>query len=222
MKRKMLRLTINNMVKGLVKALPLCLFAILLFFASCGKDETPTVDVYENWQQRNDAFMASLEDSLKNGTGAWMKLTSYSKTPGSEKSGDCIYVKILEEKKPGETESPMFNDSVRISYEGRLMPTKQPLNGTKFEDGKVFDTTVYGAYDARTNATVRFKVSGLVNGFSTAMLHMHRGETWLVYIPYSLGYGSSVSNSLIPAYSTLIFKVTLHEFAREGKALPKV
>ena len=189
----MLRLTINNMVKGLAKALPLCLFAILLFFASCGKDETPTVDVYEN-----------------------------SKTPGSEKSGDCIYVKILEEKKPGETESPMFNDSVRISYEGRLMPTKQPLNGTKFEDGKVFDTTVYGAYDARTNATVRFKVSGLVNGFATAMLHMHRGETWLVYIPYSLGYGSSVSNSLIPAYSTLIFKVTLHEFAREGKALPKV
>jgi FKBP-type peptidyl-prolyl cis-trans isomerase FklB len=69
---------------------------------------------------------------------------------------------------------------------------------------------------------VRFKVSGLVNGFATAMLHMHRGETWLVYIPYSLGYGSSVSNSLIPAYSTLIFKVTLHEFAREGKALPKV
>ena len=64
------------------------------------------------------------------------------------------------------------------------------------------------------------KVAGTVNGFATALMRMHRGDTWLVYIPYSLGYGASEQSS-VPAYSTLIFMITLYDFAAEGVALPK-
>jgi FKBP-type peptidyl-prolyl cis-trans isomerase FklB len=186
---------------------------------SCSENDA-TVNEYENWQARNDAFFASLEDSLANGSGKWMKIKSYSKNPSLTvgNNTDCIYVRILENHDAVETESPLTNDSVRVSYQGRLMPTKQPINGTSFEDGKVFDSTVYGVYNIKTNATARFKVSAMIPGFTTALLKMKKGDTWLVYIPYALAYGSSASGS-VPAYSTLIFKMTLYDYAAEGVAL---
>ena len=48
---------------------------------------------------------------------------------------------------------------------------------------------------------------------------MHRGDHWLVYIPYALAYGSTKSET-IPAYSTLIFNLTLIDFAPIGQSLP--
>jgi FKBP-type peptidyl-prolyl cis-trans isomerase len=47
---------------------------------------------------------------------------------------------------------------------------------------------------------------------------MHRFDTWRIYIPYTLGYGSATSGS-IRGYSTLIFDVTLYDFAEEGHAM---
>jgi FKBP-type peptidyl-prolyl cis-trans isomerase len=37
-----------------------------------------------------------------------------------------------------------------------------------------------------------------------------------------LGYNDKADNTKIPAYSTLIFQVTLHDFATEGNKLPKM
>jgi FKBP-type peptidyl-prolyl cis-trans isomerase FklB len=188
--------------------------------AACSKNDA-TTDEHANWKERNDVFFASLEDSLARGIGTWRKLPSYSKTPKS--NTDYVYVKVIPTgQETGQTTSPSYNDSVRLSYEGRLMPTAIPLTGKGFADGAVFDTTIFGSYNPLTNATVKFKVSALVNGLSTALLYMHRGDTWLVYIPYTLGYNDKADNTKIPAYSTLIFQVTLHDFATEGNKLPKM
>lgn len=188
--------------------------------AACSQNDA-TIDVHANWQERNDAFFASLEDSLTRGTGTWKKIKSFSKT--TDKNTDYVYVQVIPTgQETGQTTSPTFNDSVRLSYEGRLMPTAIPLNGKGFTDGAVFDTTIYGSYNPQTNATVSFKVSTLVNGLTSALLYMHRGDTWLVYIPYALGYNDKADNTKIPAYSTLIFKVTLYDFAAEGNKLPKM
>ena len=46
----------------------------------------------------------------------------------------------------------------------------------------------------------------------TAVLNMQRGDRWLVYIPYQLGYGASSSNSAVPSYSTLVFDIALADF----------
>lgn len=188
----------------------------LIFLTACSETDDEVND-YENWEARNEVFFAALEDSLANGSGTWMKIKNYSKNP-SELVGsnlDYIYVKVLKTgyEKASETESPLFNDSVRISYIGRLMPSE------KEPEGYVFDSTVFGNYDLKTNSTRDFKVSELVGGFVTAMIHMHRFETWQLYIPWKLGYGSSDSG-IIPAYSTLIYTVTLYDFAAEGYALP--
>jgi len=40
---------------------------------------------------------------------------------------------------------------------------------------------------------------------------MHRGEGWIVTIPYQLGYGTTESG-VIPAYSTLVFEIFLMDF----------
>jgi len=199
-----------------------CLFLLLIgagwVGVSCSEDDA-TTNEFENWEQRNDAFFATLEDSLAHSAGTWMKYKCFSKNPAVENgnSKDYIYVKVIPTGyETTDTESPLFNDSVRVSYQGRLIPSDVEKN----PQGNIFDGTVYGKYDVRTNATACFKVSGLVKGFTTALLHMHRGDTWRVYIPYTLGYGTS-NQSSIPAYSTLIFDITLYEIAEEGKALQK-
>ena len=55
-------------------------------------------------------------------------------------------------------------------------------------------------------------VHRVVNQGKTVFLqHMRRGDRWLVYIPYQLGYDSA-TNGAIPAYSTLIFDLALLDF----------
>ena len=48
---------------------------------------------------------------------------------------------------------------------------------------------------------------------------MHIGDRWKVYIPYQLAYGKT-NNGTIPAYSTLVFDVTLVSYYRAGVDVP--
>lgn len=55
------------------------------------------------------------------------------------------------------------------------------------------------------------KLSGCVmsiEGWQLALQRMHVGDKWVVYIPYTMGYGNRTSGP-IPAFSTLIFEVEL-------------
>lgn len=194
-----------------------CLFVLISCLLTACSEEDDTFNDYENWEVRNHEFFASLEDSLKKDNSTWMKFKCFSKDSSLSTGSnmDCIYAKaIITGYEPiGAIESPTFNDSVIVSYEGKLMPsTLEPT-------GYVFDSSVFGTYNLKTNATRSLKVSGTILGFSTALQHMHRFDTWRVYIPYTLGYGTT-NNGTIPAYSTLIFTMTLYEFAPEGTALP--
>ena len=60
------------------------------------------------------------------------------------------------------------------------------------------------------------EVNGVLEGFATALQHMHRGDHWRVTIPHQLGYGASGTTG-IPGYSTLIFEIRLVDF-EEGSA----
>ena len=64
-----------------------------------------------------------------------------------------------------------------------------------------------------TRATL--KISGVVDGMATALLKMRAGDHWMVYIPFTLGYGKTQkSGSSIPAYSNLIFDVRMVDICR--------
>ena len=179
---------------------------------SCS-EETEEDTEYANWQERNEAYFASLEQQYAASTdGSWLKFKSYDKNPSASVGTytDYIYAQVIESG--AGTDSPMYTDSVRVSYRGRLIPSES------YPEGYIFDSTAYGDYNPKTNATVKFAVSALVNGFSTALLHMHRGDTWRVFIPYTLGYGTTSSGS-IPAYSNLIFELSLIDFQEAGHAM---
>lgn len=70
-------------------------------------------------------------------------------------------------------------------------------------NGKVFDETFKG------NCPAAFRVNELINGFQIALVNMHIGDHWRVYIPSEMGYGSRGAGRDIPGNSTLIFEIQL-------------
>lgn len=189
--------------------------------ASCSEEEPETVDEYANWQARNDqAFADTIAKAKANADGLWWTYRSYSldkQTPTQEGTsisyGDNTSIAVHVEKEGVGTVSPLVTDSVKVSYQGRLIPTAFS------SDGSIFDGTFAssGVYDENTALAANFKVGDLVDGFATTLLHMHVGDHWKVFIPYDLGYGSSTSNSAIPAYSMLRFEIVLRGYYHDGK-----
>lgn len=191
-------------------------FCLLLsssfFLLSCSEEDT-TEDEYANWQERNEGATDRWAVQANNGT--YQKFLTYTKeasTPGL-KNGDYIYYEVLER---GEgTESPIYSDTVRIAYRGRYIPTKS------YSEGYVFDETFLKDFDWKTAKMVDMNAGGLVDGMTTALMNMHPGDRWRVYIPYQLGYGTTTTNNGVRAYSNLIFDVALKTFWHPGEQMEK-
>jgi len=187
---------------------------ISVAFSSCAEsdgDDALNAE-FANWQARNEAFFATLEDSLRSNPDRWRKIKTFTKDENTEGlPTDYIYMKVLSAGDPY-ADLPLYTDSVRISYRGRLIPSPT------YPEGYVFDQTYVGTYNVRTAGVVDGTVSEYTVGFATALQHMLRDEYCRVYIPYTLGYGES-DKGAIPAFSTLIFDLTLVDYASDGKDL---
>ena len=85
---------------------------------------------------------------------------------------------------------PKINSVVTVHYKGSLV------------DGRVFDNSFDRGYPEA------FRVGELIEGFRMALLSMHEGDKWVVYIPQELGYGKRASGP-IPGFSTLVFEIEL-------------
>lgn len=193
--------------------------AVALFsvfgLASCS-EEDDTVEEFPNWQARNDAFFNSLTDSVMNllelnpARTDWKRIKSWSKSDSIEGSNsDYIIVNVIEEGDAASA-TPLYTDTVTVHYLGRLLPS------VSYPYGYVFDQSYYGNYYDDVSKPLQMAIGNsggnmLVDGFATALQHMRRGDHWMVYIPYQLGYGSQ-SQTRVPAYSTLIFDLRLVDF----------
>lgn len=194
--------------------LAVALFAVF-GLASCS-EEDDTVEEFPNWQARNDAFFNSLTDSVLNllelnpARTDWKRIKSWSKSDSIEGSNsDYIIVKVIEEGDPASA-TPLYTDTVTVHYLGRLLPS------VSYPYGYVFDQSYYGNYYDDVSKPLQMAIGNsggnmLVDGFATALQHMRRGDHWMVYIPYQLGYGSQ-SQTGVTAYSTLIFDLRLVDF----------
>jgi FKBP-type peptidyl-prolyl cis-trans isomerase FklB len=196
----------------------LILFASLLFIglglSSCGEDEN-TVEEYPNWQVKNETYYKNLTDSVKQliakGNKDWKFFKTWSKDDSIKgKLGDSICVHVLTSGTG--SGCPLYNDSVRVHYLVRLLPS------TSYKDGNIIARSYYGTYNPETSVPNALLVSGQIDGFTTALMKMHIGDRWMVYIPYELGYGSSSSS--VPAYSTLKYDITLAAYYHVGVDLP--
>lgn len=187
------------------------LLVLLPFFASCSEEDN-TVEEYPDWQNRNEQYFER-QYLAHNATDIIPKWSTTSE--GVLAHTDCILVDRIEES--NETSSPYYNDTVCIHYAGRLIPSTSYADGYQFDksfpgttlDREVDKTCVL--YNSTTQKYYIPQASSFIRGFTTALLHMHRGDHWRVTIPYQLGYGTSASGS-IPAYSTLIFDIWLEDF----------
>jgi FKBP-type peptidyl-prolyl cis-trans isomerase FklB len=177
-----------------------------LITVSCSEDDS-SEDEFANWEERNSAM-----------TDQWAANSSLRKIrvftqddTSAGKNSDYIYVQVLE---AGEgIESPLYTDTVRMAYRGRLIPTKNYANGY------VFDETYLGDFSWHTAGMATMASNTLVTGFATALMNMHKGDHWLVYIPYQLGYNTSSQGS-VTAYSNMVFDIALLDYWHPGDPHP--
>lgn len=194
-----------------MKHLRYLLLAVILLpmsvaVSSCS-DNSESEEEYANWQQTNEAKVTEWAAN-----GSLMKIKSYTKDPATEgKNLDYIYVEVLEEGKDDQT--PLFTDTVRVAYRGRLLPSKS------YADGFPFDENFKGSFAWNRADVTDFTPASLVDGFATAVMSMRKGDYWRVHIPYSLGYGTAGSSN-IPAYSDLVFEIAMFDFWSPGEDKP--
>lgn len=181
---------------------------------SCSESDDESVSAeFANWQARNDTFFLTLEDSLRSNTTLWAKWKSYTKNAQAVGANtDYVYAKLVQ--KGDGSDSPLYTDTVRIAYRGRLIPS------ANYPQGYVFDQTFVGDYDISTTDVYDAAISGFTEGFATALQHMHRGDRYLVYVPYALGYGTTTSSSgKVPACSVLVFDIVLIDYVTGTNSL---
>ena len=187
------------------------LMLLTFFFTSCGETED-AADEFENWKERNETYFNNLFNKAKNGSSDMKVFTSWSLNEDvAVDADDHIVVQVLE--RGTGCGCPMYTDSVQVHYRGRLIPS------ASYTEGYVFDQSYSGVFNSQTLKPTNKAVNTLVDGFTTALMNMHIGDHWRVYIPYNLGYGTSTS-SKIPAYSTLILDIALVAYYRPGTVIP--
>ena len=178
---------------------------LLLAFTSCKEQEE--AGEYDNWQQRNDHYIDSIAQVCRvNADGQWTAFRSYDLgTNVTDDTDTRHYVYVHKETAGTGTYMPKNNDSIRVHYSGRLIPTDVHPQGYNF--GRSY----YGyTLDKTIDVPALMGVNGLVSGFKTAVMNMVEGDTWRIYVPYFLGYNAAEqTSSNIPAYSTLVFDVNL-------------
>ena len=195
----------------------------LLFALTACSEEDDSVEEFANWKNVNEQYFSNLyaqtQQRIAAGDSNWKIIRKWSLQETAHPDIDnYIVVQVIEEGQG--TGCPLYTDSVRCQYEGRLIPS------TNYTQGWVFDQSFTGTFDPATAKATQFAVAGVVDGFSTALQNMHIGDRWKVYVPYNLGYGTTDNKNsttgavIVPAYSTLIFDVTLVSYHRLGASQP--
>lgn len=235
------------MVNPINKSIVGCLVLFLALFISSCSDSDDEVNEWANWEEKNDTYWSDLytqtQQRIAAGDTSWKILPKWSisgqqpTNAGSTLSYEPTdYIIVHVEQSGTGTESPMYTDSVRIHYLGRMIPSPSYTSGFIFDASYNYNEP----YNLQTMRPYTGSCSGFITGFTTALLNMHKGDRWTVYIPYQLAYGSSTpgtnttssggvsyststsssSTTGIQPYSDLIFDITLVDFYKPGETIP--
>jgi FKBP-type peptidyl-prolyl cis-trans isomerase FklB len=191
------------------------LVAIAFAMAACSENDD-SVEEFPDWQSTNETYYdrlyATTKQKIEDGDTSWKIIRSWTlESDAATKPADYIIAHV--ESEGTADVKPFYTDSVRVHYSGHLLPS------TSYTNGYVFDKSYTGTFYEETAVPSQFLVSGLVTGFTTALLNMNLGDRWTVYVPYQLGYGTEATSS-IPAYSTLVFDIDLVGIYRAGADVP--
>jgi FKBP-type peptidyl-prolyl cis-trans isomerase FklB len=98
---------------------------------------------------------------------------------------------IYQSLKDGTGASPAASDVVKVHYRGTL------TNGTEFDSSY------------KRGEPASFGVTGVIKGWTEALLLMPVGSKWQLFIPADLAYGDQQRSEVITPGSTLIFEIEL-------------
>jgi FKBP-type peptidyl-prolyl cis-trans isomerase FklB len=115
-------------------------------------------------------------------------LAANAKKDGVKTTASGLQYKVLTE---GKGEIPKDNHQVSVNYRGTL------INGDEFDS----------SYKRGQPAT--FGVTGVVKGWTEALLMMPVGSKWQLFVPADLAYGDQQRGAQILPGSTLIFEIEL-------------
>lgn len=210
-----MNITYRNIIRCTLGVMVLACFA--LTFTSCSEKDSEDAE-YADWQNRNDKYFSNLlqqaRSAASSGSKEWKVIRNWSLDSTATADNDFIVVHV--DQTGTGSGCPLYTDSVLVDYQGRLIPS------SNHPTGYVFDQSWYGDDFIQESARpAHLLTSGVVDGFCTALQHMHIGDTWTVYMPYTLGYDTKDnSTSGIPAFSTLIFTIHLRAYYRPGTVMP--
>lgn len=146
-------------------------------------DEQEMRSLMQKWQTDSQAKQAA--DQSKEGTEF---LEANGKKEGVITTDSGLQYEVLTK---GAGASPSRTDSVKAHYRGTL------IDGTQFDS----------SYERGTPFEAR--VTGVIAGWTEALMDMKEGEKRRLYIPYNLAYGARGAPPSIPPYATLIFEIEL-------------
>lgn len=160
--------------------------------ALASKSQLTDAQLRETFTELRAQITAHMQEKAKENKAEGEKFLAQNATkPGVEKLPNGLQYRIIT---PGSGPSPATNDEVTVNYTGKLV------------DGTVFDSSEKQGHPAK------FRVNGVIKGWTEALLKMNKGAKWELFIPSELAYGERARPS-IPANSTLIFTVELVDFA---------
>ena len=188
--------------------LSLLLSVLFLGVVSC--EDSSEVGEYDNWKERNMAFIDSIASVARADSDGKWKIFSVTGLDENKVWANDVYVYCNILQAGAGTEHPAFNDTIELYYRGRLIPSKS------YPKGYVFDSSYDGELEPEFDPTTKMLLNNTVPGFYTAIQHMVKGDAWRVYIPATLGYGATEKTG-IPAYSDLIFDINLISFSHVEK-----
>ena len=205
--------------KQILRLLSLCImsYALCMASVSCSKNEEEAGE-YDNWQARNQAYVDSIANLAKQGLNGWTRARVYYYSQpyaDSHPDNNNIYVYMQKISSGGGIVCPIYSDTVRVQYRGRLIPSKSYPYGNVF--GQSFWEDKIEEIHENTAVPTLLAVEENVPGFCQALQNMYEGDVYHIVIPYAVGYGSNSTVSSIPNYSTLIFDTKLVKLYKRGE-----
>jgi len=139
----------------------------------------------QEFRVKQQARQAEL--AVKNRAAGDAFLSANKKNSGVQSLPDGLQYVVLTN---GTGALPAASDMVTVNYRGMLL------------DGTEFDSSY------KRGQPAQFPVSGVIRGWTEALLKMPVGSKWKLFIPSELAYGEQ-GNRGIPPNSVLIFEVEL-------------
>lgn len=154
--------------------------------AGCGEDP-------QEARFRQELVDKALNDDTRRAGDAF--LAENAKRPDVQVKASGLQYRIVRE---GTGASPGPRDIVVVHYEGRRI------------DGEVFDSSW------ERNKPARFPLNQVIEGWAEGLSDMKVGGERELYLPADLAYGARSPSPMIPANSTLIFRVELLDVEPQG------